>query len=772
MKHFNFRRLLFTAACLLVGSLATYAADDDLTTQQVTITLDEAGTLPNKISSSDKYRITNLKIIGEINGTDLKMIRDMAEISLYYSKRGKLSILDLGEAQIVSGGDPYYNNTEYTKDDKVGDYAFYGCIVLTNVILPPNVTSIGESAFEDCSCLKSVTIPSSVTSIGSGAFYDCSSLKSVTIPSSVTSIGSSAFSDCSSLTSVTIPSSVTSIGEYAFHDCSSLTSVTIPNSVTSIGISAFSYCTSLTSVTIPNSVTSIGMSAFCDCSSLVSVTIPNSVIYIDEYAFRNTDIKKAIWLTNTPPSGYDNVGADVNYVANNSFSFSSGRTFIYPYLSSLFEVDGVKYVPVSPSERTCDAIDCAYDETAANINIGKTVNYKGIEMNVKDIKSYFCYKNPFIKTVKIDNDACNIPDYSFRGCSAMTTVDITTASIGERAFYGCSAMTTANVTTDSIGERAFYGCSAITTANIMTNSIGESAFYGCEKLNEISIPDQVKSIEEDTFNGCSSLASVAIGSGVTTIGDEAFSGCSSLNNITIPQNVTEIGNRAFCECTSLADVNIADRDTELTLGESVFEDTSLKSVYIGGNITYPTSSSEGYSPFYRNTTLESVTITDKETEISENEFYGCTALKEVSIGDGIEKIGNYAFSGCSALESFSFGTSLKSIGDEAFSDCTAMTKLTANAQVPPTCGDQALDDINKWSCTLYVPQAQIDAYKAAAQWKEFFFVEPTGVQGVTMDSDAKEVARYNLNGARLAAPQRGINVVRMSDGSTKKVLVK
>ena len=87
MKHFNFRRLLFTAACLLVGSLATYAADDDLTTQQVTITLDEAGTLPDKISSADKYRITNLKIIGEINGTDLKMIRNMART------QGKLSIL-------------------------------------------------------------------------------------------------------------------------------------------------------------------------------------------------------------------------------------------------------------------------------------------------------------------------------------------------------------------------------------------------------------------------------------------------------------------------------------------------------------------------------------------------------------------------------------------------------------------------------------------------------------------------------------------------------
>ena len=232
----------------------------------------------------------------------------------------------------------------------------------------------------------------------------------------------------------------------------------------------------------------------------------------------------------------------------------------------------------------------------------------------------------------------------------------------------------------------------------------------------------------------------------------------------------------FYWCTSLTNVNIADRDTKLFLGYNeglggLFKSCPLKKVYIGGSIIYPTSSDQGYSPFCCNETLETVTISDKVTEISENEFYGCTALKEVSIGDGIEKIGNYAFSGCSALESFSFGTSLKSIGDEAFSGCTAITKLTAKAQVPPTCGDQALDGINKWSCTLYVPEAQIDAYKAASQWKEFFFIE-TGVEGVTVDGDATEVARYNLNGARLTAPQRGINVVRMSDGSTKKVLVK
>ena len=127
-------------------------------------------------------------------------------------------------------------------------YAFSGCSSLTSVTIPNSVTSIGVAAFGVCSGLTSVIIGNSVTSIGEGAFSGCSSLTSVTIPNSVTSIGNSAFRNCSGLTSVTIPNSVTSIGGHAFYNCSSLTSVTIPNSVTTIGDSAFSGCTGLTSV--------------------------------------------------------------------------------------------------------------------------------------------------------------------------------------------------------------------------------------------------------------------------------------------------------------------------------------------------------------------------------------------------------------------------------------------------------------------------------------------------------------------------------------------
>ena len=229
MKNFTlFKRQMMFVVFMLLGCVSIHAADDGLITEQISIKLDKAGTLPDRISESKKYLITNLKIVGEVNGTDWRFIREMAGCDNYGSKtNGKLSILDLSDAKIVEGGSEYieYIWNVGTSNDVLGNYAFYGCSRLTSLTIPSSVTSIGEAAFYGCSGLTSLTIPSSVTSIGEGAFYGCSGLTSLTIPSSVTSIGEAAFYGCSGLTSLTIPSSVTSIGNYTFWGCSGLTSI-------------------------------------------------------------------------------------------------------------------------------------------------------------------------------------------------------------------------------------------------------------------------------------------------------------------------------------------------------------------------------------------------------------------------------------------------------------------------------------------------------------------------------------------------------------------
>ena len=154
MKLFTLKYLFLTTVFMLFGCLSIQASDDDLITEQITIKLDKAGTLPNKIESSKKYKITNLKIVGEINGTDLRMIREMAGLDYEANiTEGKLSVLDLSETKIVVGGDYYYNSSKggiYTSNDEIGDFAFWNCSGLTSLTLPSGITQIGESAFSGC----------------------------------------------------------------------------------------------------------------------------------------------------------------------------------------------------------------------------------------------------------------------------------------------------------------------------------------------------------------------------------------------------------------------------------------------------------------------------------------------------------------------------------------------------------------------------------------------------------------------------------------------
>ena len=222
MRNFTFKRQLLFVMFMLLGCLSIQAADEGLITKQITIKLDKAGTLPNRISSSKMYLITNLKIVGEVNGKDLRLIREMAGCDFYMKKTdGKLSILDLSDAKIVKSNDSYVwdGGDQNGSNDELGISVFKGCSVLTSVTIPSSVTSIHIHAFEGCSGLTSLIIPSSVTEIGEAAFKGCSGLTSLAIPSSVTWIGGCVFENCSGLTSITIPSSVTEIGGAAFIFC-------------------------------------------------------------------------------------------------------------------------------------------------------------------------------------------------------------------------------------------------------------------------------------------------------------------------------------------------------------------------------------------------------------------------------------------------------------------------------------------------------------------------------------------------------------------------
>ncbi len=220
----------------------------------------------------------------------------------------------------------------------IGAEAFFGCIVLDNVIIPDSVISIGRAAFQGCRDLTNITLSNNLVSIGELAFYDCPNLINMTIPGSVVSIGAGAFANCPKLASINVAQtnkfyhiegnclieknsntlvwgtynsviptdgSVINIGEYAFEKCTELKNIVLPSTVKNIGEYAFANCTSLISIDIPKGVTTIPKHTFENCSGLILVTLPLSVTTIEQYAFDNCHKIATVYYEGTERQWYD-----------------------------------------------------------------------------------------------------------------------------------------------------------------------------------------------------------------------------------------------------------------------------------------------------------------------------------------------------------------------------------------------------------------------------------------------------------------------------------
>ena len=292
--------------------------------------------IPNSVTSIGKYAFDSSGLKSVTIGNSVTSIGEYAFIrcnnltSVHISDISAWCNIDFSN---IESNPLYFAKNLYLNDE-----------LITDLVIPNDVTEIKKNAFYYCYKLKSVTIPNCVTSIDQDAFAECSGLTAVhisdlsawcnidfynsnanplcyarklylngnlvtglVIPNDITKIKKLAFYRCSGLTRVTIGNSVTNIGNSAFKECSSLTSIEIPNSVTSIGSSAFEECSSLTSIEIPNSVTSIESRTFDGCSGLKSVTIGSGVKYINDRSFAECkNLADVYCLATTVPTLYNN----------------------------------------------------------------------------------------------------------------------------------------------------------------------------------------------------------------------------------------------------------------------------------------------------------------------------------------------------------------------------------------------------------------------------------------------------------------------------------
>ena len=451
-----------------------------------------------------------------------------------------------------------------------------------------------------------------------------------------------------------------------------------------------------------------------------------------------------------------------------------------------FEVDGIYYNITSETNKT---VEVTYKgesystiiEYSGDIVVPENVSYNDTLYSVVSIGNHAFYNCGDMTSIAIPNSVTSIGKSAFYNCSSLVSITIPNlvTSIGESAFRHCSGLTSIEFNAENcaaVSNYVFDGCKALSSVIFgdKVKNIPNYVFYGCSSLTNVTISNSVTSIGQCAFMGCGGLTSVSIPNSVTSIGGSAFSGCSSLTNVTIPNSVASIGGSAFMECSGLTSIVIPNSVT--SIGVRAFEDcTSLVSVeYNAENCT--TMGSLTYHVFEGCTALSSVVIGDKVKNIPDYAFYKCSGLTSVTIGNSVESIGAYAFYDCSGLTSLVFPSTVASIGKYAFRGCTGLTSITSKNTTPPVCDMAAFKNVDV-NIPLIVPQESVSRYKATYIWMNFLNIQGQDMSGVedTFTDNGEvlmEVARYDANGRSISAPVKGVNIVRYSNGTVKKVLVK
>lgn len=281
----------------------------------LTLTNVVAGTLPELIPEAQRTLIEELTITGNLNGTDINLIRSMANNSL--------KKLDISECNIVKGGAEIQGGgitveavnglseeellpdepfpTHQGPDNVITEGMFGSLKVLETLILPNSVTAIYERAFSDCSNLKSITIGSATTQISSMCLFTGSdNLNSVELSNTQNFvIKDGILYDSNQKTvicalpyvgdDISFPSSVDSISSYAFYDCQNVKNVYLHSNIERIG--KYAFCrTSVTSIELPVKLTRVAEGAFWANSKLKSVTFTEQIDSIEIGAFAYCDL--------------------------------------------------------------------------------------------------------------------------------------------------------------------------------------------------------------------------------------------------------------------------------------------------------------------------------------------------------------------------------------------------------------------------------------------------------------------------------------------------
>ena len=427
----------------------------------------------------------------------------------------------------------------------------------------------------------------------------------------------------------------------------------------------------------------------------------------------------------------------------------------------------------------------------------------------------------------IPSSITTIEAYTFSDCSGFygkLTIPNSVTTIGESAFFNCQGfkgdLTIPNSVT-TIGRLAFYRCSRFKGLKLSNSvkTIGDGAFKVCYGFTgELKLPNSITTIGEEAFNGCYGFTGdLTIPNSITTIEASVFWGCIGFTgNLTLPNSITTIKYNAFRECTGFTGNLTLPKSLEVVSHDSfykcnniqTFKFQSLPEVFGGSLNDYKpivSLSDDSYISPKATGTVDAISYTRQMSNdwgtlvlpysmtLTGNEPYRLYAIDNMT-GDELvlKQLNGEVAAGTPCV--------VKRKGSEA-----ELTFSANNAELNMAINDQPMDGMNFsgtywtkdvtngyiiakdcfWNVEELKNSSSVKGVKvnpfrawldgtsanAPAQFSMRIDDSTTGINAIDALNDA-EADYYDLSGKRLNEPQRGVNIVRMKSGKTKKIIIK
>lgn len=614
----------------------------------------------------------------------------------------------------------------------------------------------------------------SVTSIGRGAFKYCLGISAINIPNTVISIASSAFFQ-TGMTSLTLPASVTKIGLQAFE--ANMNIVEIKVEVGNARYDSRDNCNAIIesetnklivgckNTTIPNSVQNIGDGAFYGLWGLKSIAIPNSVKSIGDRAFQNCEL-----------------------------------TEIHSYIEEPFNISSTGF----------DAVFDSQDWSILYVPAGTKVKYEATD-GWKEFKN--------IVEMGSEGGALKVNDaFTVNGVSYyVKSVQPMEVAVG---VYHTSDNIITAVPQDTTGTIVIPSTVTAPDGNLYTvTSVGYQAFRGCANINSVSLPESITEISPQSFTMCVKLSAINIPNSVNSIGYNAFMNCNELHSVTLPNSITSIGFGAFGWCLNLLEVysyieepfaissggmgnayNPFDYNRE---GLTLYVPAGTKALY---------EATDGWKEFKNIVEMVNIDPIEGETTVNTESLNGQDLSDNVvddvyyNTGDGsydatdgsivINETTNMgqitnAVPGSDDVKNNFTGIILKVAAGKG--TITVNVKTIGNAQLVVQVGNATPMIASKTEQGDVVVSYDVeeDTYvyiyaiigSSASPSMRASSTDEVRIYGFTVSPEASSVKAvwanedgnaqiFSLDGKPLNEPQKGVNIVRMSNGQVRKVVVK